>query len=656
MEPAVTSQGSTNNGFRVEKGRRNANEYLNIDPSSAFISGSSGIDDGFPDNFLETISPQQVIPSFLQATAPLPAMLHGDTATSSPQLAPLAPMTIGTDQSFRDGPAGLLSPLHMDGRRHSVGANEYSRGVYIKEEADIEPSHHLMLPSNQVIGHNQADLDRANAATPPALSTAELASNMISSIIGDPHLQGGDSPVHHYTSVPSGSMVLSRLTAMKTVNPFPLNVVDAHHDDDGLEGPHTNGDHVINGESTVYKPAYNKGKRTYSTKDANDPLNAEIDDDIYIDTKELCKRIAYELKQHSIPQAIFAERILCRSQGTLSDLLRNPKPWNKLKSGRETFRRMFNWVRQGLEDRLAILDMVKDGENGAAKMGMSPPTPAQNVRHHTRARNSGLGDGEPSNKRPRLVFTDIQKRTLQAIFRETQRPSREMQQTIAEHLRLDLSTVANFFMNARRRSRIGPGNDEPAPYQQVRPITPPPDSPPRVPPAATIPNRNRNSRPSASSAALIEQTVNGVADGTYPCSSRKLDEELAASSLQHMHQMGAVGYKSSEKSSEQLNGGPSSEEGRVIVDGEVDGSGVGQRLFLINRYQADAEEPGAQPDHDVQPPLVTYTVPDTPGDDSTATPASAPAPPSAPPVTPERTATSVADVKTEAESAKSGDD
>lgn len=42
-----------------------------------------------------------------------------------------------------------------------------------------------------------------------------------------------------------------------------------------------------------------------------------------------------------------------------------------------------------------------------------------------------------------------------------------MQQTIAEHLRLDLSTVANFFMNARRRSRIGPNQDEPQPYQQV---------------------------------------------------------------------------------------------------------------------------------------------------------------------------------------------
>jgi hypothetical protein len=56
-------------------------------------------------------------------------------------------------------------------------------------------------------------------------------------------------------------------------------------------------------------------------------------------------------------------------------------------------------------------------------------------------------------KKPRLVFTDLQRRTLQAIFRETKRPSKEMQLSIAQQLGLDLSTVGNFFMNARRRSQ-----------------------------------------------------------------------------------------------------------------------------------------------------------------------------------------------------------
>lgn len=55
-------------------------------------------------------------------------------------------------------------------------------------------------------------------------------------------------------------------------------------------------------------------------------------------------------------------------------------------------------------------------------------------------------------KKPRLVFTDIQRRTLHAIFKETKRPSKEMQMTIAQQLGLELSTVSNFFMNARRRS------------------------------------------------------------------------------------------------------------------------------------------------------------------------------------------------------------
>lgn len=40
-------------------------------------------------------------------------------------------------------------------------------------------------------------------------------------------------------------------------------------------------------------------------------------------------------------------------------------------------------------------------------------------------------------KKPRLVFTDIQRRTLHAIFKETKRPNKDMQQTIAQQLGLE---------------------------------------------------------------------------------------------------------------------------------------------------------------------------------------------------------------------------
>ncbi|XP_042200061.1 hepatocyte nuclear factor 6 isoform X2 [Callorhinchus milii] len=149
-----------------------------------------------------------------------------------------------------------------------------------------------------------------------------------------------------------------------------------------------------------------------------------------INTKEVAQRITTELKRYSIPQAIFAQRVLCRSQGTLSDLLRNPKPWSKLKSGRETFRRMWKWLQEPEFQRMSALRLAackrKEQEHGKER-GATP-------------------------KKPRLVFTDVQRRTLHAIFKENKRPSKELQMTISQQLGLELSTVSNFFMNARRRS------------------------------------------------------------------------------------------------------------------------------------------------------------------------------------------------------------
>lgn len=65
-------------------------------------------------------------------------------------------------------------------------------------------------------------------------------------------------------------------------------------------------------------------------------------------------------------------------------------------------------------------------------------------------------------KKQRLVFTDLQRRTLIAIFKENKRPSKEMQMTISQQLGLELSTVSNFFMNARRRC-VDRWQDEHAP-------------------------------------------------------------------------------------------------------------------------------------------------------------------------------------------------
>lgn len=90
----------------------------------------------------------------------------------------------------------------------------------------------------------------------------------------------------------------------------------------------------------------------------NDLQLGQMSDSEELNTKELAQRVSAELKRYSIPQAVFAQRVLCRSQGTLSDLLRNPKPWSKLKSGRETFRRMWKWLQEPEYQRMSALRLA----------------------------------------------------------------------------------------------------------------------------------------------------------------------------------------------------------------------------------------------------------------------------------------------------------
>ncbi|VDL19276.1 unnamed protein product [Hymenolepis diminuta] len=196
-----------------------------------------------------------------------------------------------------------------------------------------------------------------------------------------------------------------------------------------------------------------------------------------INTRDLAQQISNELKRHSIPQAVFAQKILHRSQGTLSDLLRNPKPWSKLKSGRETFKRMYKWLHEPQHQRMAELKAAT----------------AESDIYPSKRKSSDIKPGEEkSMKRPRLVFTDIQRRTLHAIFKETKRPSKEMQVTIAQQLDLEVSTVANFFMNARRRSvdkwqddNEIRQNDSPSPSQSMDASSASPTQPTQAPPAST---------------------------------------------------------------------------------------------------------------------------------------------------------------------------
>jgi len=106
--------------------------------------------------------------------------------------------------------------------------------------------------------------------------------------------------------------------------------------------------------STIGQSAHHSLKNAAHSQ--SQQLNAAYDEEL--DTQEITRRVSEELRRCNISQALFAQAVLGRSQGTLSDLLRKPKPWAQLKSGRETFAKMRQWLMEPEQQRLAYLNVT----------------------------------------------------------------------------------------------------------------------------------------------------------------------------------------------------------------------------------------------------------------------------------------------------------
>ena len=125
---------------------------------------------------------------------------------------------------------------------------------------------------------------------------------------------------------------------------------------------------IINGPVPIKQgyPANVNGHSSFITESLDAPLDLSNKNDkskyAPVDTFSVAESLTNELKRYGIPQAVFARVVLKRTQGTLSDLLRNPKPWSKLKSGRETFRRMQEWLEQPEHERMSALKFATQSE------------------------------------------------------------------------------------------------------------------------------------------------------------------------------------------------------------------------------------------------------------------------------------------------------
>ncbi|CEF66636.1 Homeobox protein onecut [Strongyloides ratti] len=118
--------------------------------------------------------------------------------------------------------------------------------------------------------------------------------------------------------------------------------------------------YLVNEDSDRHHPNTNNSENPFLISfleqyDSGRESDCLSDTSLDIDTQELCRFVADELKRYSISQSTFARKVLNRSQGTLSDMLRNPKPWNQLKTGRITFVRMHEWSCLPERERFRIL-------------------------------------------------------------------------------------------------------------------------------------------------------------------------------------------------------------------------------------------------------------------------------------------------------------
>ena len=64
-----------------------------------------------------------------------------------------------------------------------------------------------------------------------------------------------------------------------------------------------------------------------------------------LNTLQISRCVRELLSMHNIGQRLFAKYVLGLSQGTVSELLSKPKPWDKLtEKGRDSYRKMHAWA------------------------------------------------------------------------------------------------------------------------------------------------------------------------------------------------------------------------------------------------------------------------------------------------------------------------
>lgn len=94
-----------------------------------------------------------------------------------------------------------------------------------------------------------------------------------------------------------------------------------------------------------YSPTTQNSSAAYEKLQQQLRANVEKYMNEALNTLQISRCVREFLSMHNIGQRLFAKYVLGLSQGTVSELLSKPKPWDKLtEKGRDSYRKMHAWA------------------------------------------------------------------------------------------------------------------------------------------------------------------------------------------------------------------------------------------------------------------------------------------------------------------------
>ncbi|XP_076256402.1 homeobox protein, cut isoform X4 [Rhynchophorus ferrugineus] len=219
--------------------------------------------------------------------------------------------------------------------------------IQAQEQRDKSPSRESEdgpIKSSTPLTESNAEKS-STASTPQPMDTAGQHSPHDNLLNGNPKSPHEDNNNHHVSNnnIP--------LAATTFVNNFLRS-------DDSLKSPYRFEEHRSPfkfAEDLGMAPGSMVGRLGESLIPKGDPMEARLQEmlrynmDKYasqnLDTLNIARRVRELLSIHNIGQRLFAKYILGLSQGTVSELLSKPKPWDKLtEKGRDSYRKMHAWA------------------------------------------------------------------------------------------------------------------------------------------------------------------------------------------------------------------------------------------------------------------------------------------------------------------------